>query len=598
MLGSKIVVGRTGLKFASTGRLNRSNKHGSKRLASRNATMRSYSDDRLNAPRDSDQADVVIVGGGPSGLATAIRIKQMCKASGKDLRVCLLEKGAEMGNHILSGCVLEPRALNELLPNWKELGSPIETEVTSDSLHFLTEKHAIPLPIIDTQDNHGNYIVSLGQVVKWMSEQAEQLGVEIFPGFPAAHVLYNDDGSVKGVATGDVGIGKDGQPTDNFTRGLELHAPITVFAEGARGSLTKQLFKKFDLRKGVEHQTFGLGIKEVWEIQPEKFQKGKIQHTMGWPVDMKTWGGGFIYHWKDNLMMAGYVVGLDYENPYLSPYQEMQRWKQHSVHRHLFEGGKPIAYGARSLNEGGLQSIPKLAFPGGALVGCTAGFLNVPKIKGTHTAMKTGMLAGESIYEALTSDNRKESGMVLTQYEDRFRESWVYQEMHRVRNIRPAFHWGTVAGAFYTGLDWLVLRGREPWTFSHGAPDHARTKKASEVEPIQYPKPDGKISFDLLTNLARSGTNHEENQPAHLKVRNPETPVSINLKTYAAPESRFCPAGVYEYVDDAAKPGQKRLQINAQNCLHCKTCDIKDPTQNIDYTTPEGGGGPAYSLLE
>uniref|UniRef100_A0A6B2L0X4 Electron transfer flavoprotein-ubiquinone oxidoreductase n=1 Tax=Arcella intermedia TaxID=1963864 RepID=A0A6B2L0X4_9EUKA len=544
-------------------------------------------------PRDADKADLVIVGGGPAGLSAAIRFKQMGVEKGKDFRVCLLEKGSEIGSHIMSGAVLEPRALNELIPNWKDLKAPLDTPVTQDKPYFLpNDKYAIPLPVISSQHNNGNYIISLGKFTKWLAERAENIGVEIYPGYPASEVLFNEDGSVKGVATGDVGIGKDGKPTENFQRGLELHAPLVLFAEGCRGSCTKQMMQKYNLRKDADPQTYGLGIKEVWQIPKEKHQPGLVMHTLGWPMDMRTWGGSFLYHWGENLVSFGYVVGLDYENPYLSPYKEAQRLKHHPIIRQHLEGGTPISYGARALNEGGLQSIPELIFPGGALIGCSAGFLNVPKIKGIHNAMKSGILAGEAAYKEIFNKTNDEA-ITLTSYPASLKKSWLWEDLHKVRNIRPAFQKGLLFGAAFTGAHWLITKGKEPFTWHYKHADHEITRKASECKPIEYPKPDGVLSFDLLTNLARSGTNHNDDQPPHLKVIDEKIPVNVNLKEYAGPEGRYCPAGVYEYVKNT--DGTDRLQINAQNCLHCKTCDIKDPKQNINWTTPEGGGGPSYS---
>jgi electron-transferring-flavoprotein dehydrogenase len=489
---------------------------------------------------------------------------------------------------------MDPKGINELIPNWKELGAPVRTAVTEDHTYFLTSKYAIPTPVVSHQQNHGNYIVSLGQVTKWMSEQAEQLGVEIYPGFSGSELLYDEKGSVVGVATGDVGVGKNGEPTSEFQRGMELRAPITLFAEGVRGSLTKQLLKKYQLNKNSDPQTYGIGLKEIWEVSPEKFKKGSVTHTLGWPMNYSTYGGSFMYHWEDNKVAVGFVVALDYHNPYLSPYQEFQRWKQHPAIRPIFEGGKCVAYGARAINEGGLQSLPELVFPGGALVGCGAGFLNVPKIKGSHNAIKSGMLAAESTFEALTKD--KAVGQVLTSYPSRFKSSWLWKDLHEARNIRPVFNYGLVPGVLYAGIDWLFLKGREPWTFHHGAADNEKTEPASQHSPIDYPKPDGVISFDLLTNVARTGTNHNENQPSHLKLSDPTIAVDVNLQKFAGLESRYCPAGVYEFPKDQHGK-QTRLQINAQNCIHCKTCDIKDPTQNITWTTPEGGGGPGYTMM-
>lgn len=488
---------------------------------------------------------------------------------------------------------MDPKAITELIPNWKELGAPLRTEVTEDHTFFLTSQHAIPCPVIRHQQNHGNYIVSLGHVTKWMASQAEELGVEIYPGFSGSELLLDDKGAIVGVATGDQGIGKNGQPTGEFQRGMELRAPITLFAEGTRGSLTKQVISKYQLAKNSQPQTYGIGLKEIWEVEPSKFKKGYVSHSLGWPMDWKTYGGSFTYHWEDNKVAVGFVIGLDYENPYLSPYQEFQRWKQHPSIRTLLEGGKCLSYGARAINEGGIQSLPELVFPGGALLGCAAGFLNVPRIKGSHNAIKSGMLGAEAAFNALNKD--KSNGQVLKQYPELVKSSWLWKELYEARNIRPAFHYGAVAGALYAGIDWLFLKGREPWTLSHGAPDHLKTGLAAQHQPIEYPKPDGKISFDLLTNVSRTGTNHNENQPAHLKLTKPEVAEQVNLAQYAGLESRYCPAGVYEFPKD--EKGVAHLQINAQNCIHCKTCDIKDPTQNITWTTPEGGGGPGYTMM-
>lgn len=493
----------------------------------------------------------------------------------------------------MAGAVIEPRALEELFPEWRKMNTPLRTEVTKDSLKFLTSSFSISMPIIKSQNNHGNYIISLGEFSKWLANQAEELGVEIYPGFPGTEILYHQDGSVKGVATGDQGIGKDGEPTSTFQRGMELHSPLTLFAEGTRGSLTKKIIEKYELRNGVEPQTYGLGLKEVWEVDPSKFQKGLVEHTMGYPMDSNTWGGSFAYHWEDNKVNVGYVVALDYKNPYLSPYQEFQRWKQHPSIRNLFEGGKCISYGARSLSEGGYQSLPKLIFPGGALVGDSAGFLNTPKIKGIHTAIKSAILAADAAFDTIIE--KKTDSILLDQYPKTFEKSWLYDELYQIRNIRPSFHFGMFTGMIYTGIDWIFLNGKEPWTFKHGKPDHLKTGKASDYKPINYPKPDGIITFDLLTNLARSGTNHNENQPSHLKILNKQIPIEVNYKEYAALESRYCPAGVYEYPNDSH--GKPYLQVNSQNCLHCKTCDIKDPSQNINWETPEGGGGPSYSNM-
>jgi electron-transferring-flavoprotein dehydrogenase len=531
--------------------------------------------------------DVVIVGAGPSGLATAIRLKQLCAQHKKELSVCVLEKGSEVGAHILSGAVLEPRALIELFPDWKARGAPLNTPAQDDQFLFLTAEKSYKLPTPPQMHNSGNYIISLGNFCRWLGKQAEELGVEIYPGFAAAEVLYDESGAVCGVATGDMGIGKDGSKTANHQPGMELRAKQTVFAEGCRGSLTKMLFARFNLRDGVDPQTYGIGLKELWEIKPEQHRAGKIVHTIGWPMDTKTYGGSFLYHLENNQVAVGFVIALDYQNPYLSPYDEFQRFKTHPAIRPTFEGGRRIAYGARAISEGGFQSIPKLTFPGGLLVGDTAGFLNVPKIKGTHTAMKSGMTAAEALFEMMTaSDEAREANS----YRRKLEQTWVWNELYRVRNIRPSFRAGLYPALAYSALDTYVLRGNAPWTFRNHA-DHTQLKRASESRRIEYPKPDGVVSFDKLSSVFISATNHEENQPAHLKLANPDVPINTNLALYDAPEQRYCPAGVYEIIHESGPP---RLQINAQNCVHCKTCDIKDPTQNINWVVPEGGGGPNY----
>ncbi|KAI8929497.1 hypothetical protein BC831DRAFT_443864 [Entophlyctis helioformis] len=551
----------------------------------------------LNAERFAEDVDVCIVGAGPAGLSAAIRIRQRALAEGKETRVFVVEKGSEVGAHILSGAVLEPRALNELIPDWKERGAPLHTPASKDRMYFLTEKHAVPIPHPPQMSNHGNYIVSLNNFVRWLGEQAEELGVEIYPSFAASEILYNEDGSVKGIATNDVGIAKDGRPKDSFERGMAIHAKVTLFAEGCHGSLTKKLISKFDLRKDAQPQSYGLGVKEVWELDPAKHEQGLVLHSIGWPLSYDTYGGAFMYHLENNLCAIGFVTALDYSNPTLSPYREFQRYKHHPLIAKYLEGGKILSYGARALNEGGYQSIPKLVAPGAALIGCTAGFLNVPKIKGTHTAMKSGMLAADAAYEAIEAAGDSTAPLTLTAYESSIKDSWVYKELYEVRNIRPSFHspLGLYGGVMYSGLDTLLLKGRVPWTFSHPGADHSSLKPLKDVTPIEYPKPDGVLSFDLLENVSRTGTNHADNQPVHLVLKNGQSPqLDTNYAVYGGPEQKFCPAGVYEYVDDEANPGHKRFQINSQNCIHCKTCDIKDPSQNIDWTVPEGGGGPKY----
>ena len=541
-------------------------------------------DDPRQTPRERMEYDVLIVGAGPAGLSCAIRLKQLAP----QLSVCIVEKGSEVGAHLLSGAVLEPRALDELLPDWRKTDAPVTCAVTDDRFLFLTATKAFRLPTPPPMENHGNFIISLGYFAKWLAGQAEALGVEIYPGFAAAEVLYDEAGTVTGIATGDAGIGKQSEPTDRFTRGVELHAKQTVFAEGCRGSLTKILFARFKLRDGCDPQTYGLGIKEVWEIDPAKHQQGLVQHSIGYPLDTVTYGGSWLYHWDNNLISIGFVVGLDYANPYLSPFEEFQRFKQHPAIRALLTGGKRISYGARALNEGGLQSIPKLSFPGGVLIGDAAGFLNVPKIKGNHTAMKSGMIAAEAMAAHLAAETVTSE---VTSYRAKLEASWLWAELRTVRNIRPSFQRGLFAGMAYSAVDTL-LRGRVPWTFRNHA-DDAQLRPARDFKPIDYPKPDGVVSFDRLSSVFLSNTNHEEDQPPHLQLRDPAKAIDVNLALYASPESRYCPAAVYEIVRNATG-ADPQLRINAQNCVHCKTCDIKDPTQNIDWCVPEGGGGPNY----
>ncbi|MCC6534617.1 MAG: electron transfer flavoprotein-ubiquinone oxidoreductase [Burkholderiales bacterium] len=539
------------------------------------------------------QYDVVVVGGGPAGLAAAIRIKQLAAEKGTETSVCVLEKGSEIGAHILSGAVMDPRALNELLPDWQAQGAPLNAPVSEDRFMFLSTAGSFKVPDVFLPAcfrNHGNYVVSLGNVCRWLGQQAEALGVEIFPGFAAAEVLFNDDGSVKGVATGDVGVGKDGQPTENYQPGMELHAKYTFFAEGCRGHLGKRIQERFRLREGVGPQVYGIGLKELWQIDPAKHHRGLVVHTAGWPLDRSQYGGSFLYHMEDNLVAVGFVVGLGYTNPYLNPYEEFQRYKTHPHIRTFFEGGKRLAYGARAIAAGGLQSLPKLVFPGGALIGDDAGFLNASRIKGSHAAIKSGMLAAGSAFDALAAGR---AGDELESYPAAFRASWLYEELHRARNFKPWMGRGLVTGTLMVGMDQIILGGKAPWTLRHRHADNETLANKRDAKAIDYPKPDGVVSFDRLSSVFISNTNHEENQPCHLTLKDPTVPIRVNLELYDAPEQRYCPAGVYEIVrdDDGANP---RLQINAQNCVHCKTCDIKDPTQNIVWVVPEGGGGPNY----
>ena len=535
--------------------------------------------------REIMEYDVVVVGAGPSGLSAAIKLKQLTKEANKDLSVCVIEKGSEVGAHILSGAVIETKALDELIPDWKSKNCPLKTEAKNDKFLYLTETKSYQLPTPPQMHNKGNYIISLSDFTKWLAQQAEELEVEIYPGFAASEVLFDEKNKVLGVATSDMGRLKDGSEGPNFERGIELRAKQTIFSEGCRGHLGKILMEKFSLNSDNSPQTYGIGIKELWEVTPENSKPGSIMHTTGWPLDNDTYGGSFLYHLDNNKVSIGFVIGLDYKNPYLSPYLEFQRFKHHPAIKKLLEGGRRINYGARALNEGGIQSLPKLTFPGGMLTGCEAGFLNVPKIKGTHLAMKSGMIAAQSIFDNIDKNDE------ILEYESSIKKSWLWKELYKVRNIRPSFKWGFWKAIFYSAIDTYIFRGNAPWTIDHHGTDHESIGNKHDYKEINYPKPDNVISFDRLTNVSFSGTNHEENQPCHLQLKDNEVPINTNFELYDNPETRYCPAGVYEIVLNDNKP---KLQINAQNCVHCKTCDIKDPTQNINWVTPQGGGGPNY----
>ncbi|MBD2858315.1 electron transfer flavoprotein-ubiquinone oxidoreductase [Spongiibacter sp. KMU-158] len=545
--------------------------------------------------RESMEFDVLIIGAGPAGLAAACKIRQLSESTGQDISVCVVEKGSEVGAHILSGAVFEPTALNELFPDWKEKGAPLNTAVTGDDIYYMTSPTAatkVPgFAVPKTMHNEGNYIISLGNLCRWLAEQAEGMGAEIYPGFAAADILFNEDGSVKGVVTGDMGIGHDGTQKDSYMPGMELHAKYTLFAEGCRGHLGKRLIEKFDLAAGKDPQHYGVGIKELWKIDPAKHKEGLVQHATGWPLSENgAFGGSFLYHIEDNQVSIGLITDLCYDNPWLSPFEEFQRFKQHPVVKQYLDGGERLSYGARAISKGGLQSLPKMTFPGGLLIGCDAGTLNFAKIKGSHTAMKSGMIAAEVVHKALTSDGK--TGEELNEYTTAFEASWVYKELYAQRNFGPAQHkWGNFIGSAYAFIDINIFGGKLPWTMRDDHADYAQMKPAADCKKIEYPKPDNKISFDRLTSVFLSNTNHEEDQPCHLTLKDPELPIRENLPKYAEPAQRYCPAGVYEVVEDENGP---RFQINGQNCVHCKTCDIKDPSQNIVWVTPEGLGGPNY----
>jgi len=542
--------------------------------------------------RESMEFDVLIVGGGPAGLSAAIRLKQLAEAQGQDISICLIEKGAEIGAHSMSGAVLDPTSLDELIPDWEEKGAPIKTAVTEDRFMFLTEKSSFKMPnalLPSSFQNHGNYIIRLGHLTKWLGEQAEAMGIEVYPGFAGAQVLYDDNGVVNGVITGDMGITKSGEQGPNYQPGMELRAKYTLFAEGCRGNLGKELQSRFNLRDGVDPQTYGIGIKELWEVKPENHSLGLVTHTAGWPLGNDTYGGSFMYQLEDNLVALGLVVGLNYSNPYLSPFEEFQRFKTHPEIRRVLEGGKRIGYGARAITAGGLQSLPKTIFPGGALIGDDAGFLNGARIKGIHAAIKSGMLGAEAAFAALQEGRQHDE---LVSYPQAFQNSWLFEELYKARNFKPLMKKGLTMGSLLFGMDQMLFRGKAPWTL-HNSEDHTALKKASECEPIEYPKPDGALTFDRLSSVFLSNANHEEDQPTHLHLKDPTVPINVNLALYDAPEQRYCPAGVYEIVRDA-DGSNPHLQINAQNCVHCKTCDIKDPTQNITWVPPQGGEGPLY----
>ena len=536
--------------------------------------------------------DLLIVGAGPSGLAAAIKFKKMCIENNKDYSVCIVEKGSEVGAHILSGAILQPTAMDELFDDWRDNAEcPVKVEVKKESIKFMTNNKSFNIPnflIPPVMHNKGNFIISLGSLCKWLGNEAEKLGVEIYPGFAASDIVI-DNGILKGIVTGDLGVDIQGNPGQNYQAGIEIHSKFTLFAEGCRGHLGKKLMSQFDLRRKAQHQTYGIGLKELWEVKPENSKPGNVMHSIGWPLDQETYGGSFLYHLDKNLVSLGFVIGLDYKNPYLSPYEEFQRFKMHPSIKPLLDDGRRVSYGARALNEGGWQSLPKLSFPGGSLIGCEAGTLNTPKIKGTHTAMKSGIVASENVFRKLEQNLE---GIELEDFQSEFNNSWAGKELKAARNVRPSFKYGLKLGTILTGIDQIILRGKAPWTLKHGEPDHCSLQEKTKAKKIDYPKPDGKITFDRLTNVSFSSTYHEENQPVHLKISDEKIPIDTNLALYDSPEQRYCPAGVYEIVNDE---GLDRLQINAQNCIHCKTCDIKDPSQNINWITPEGGGGPNYT---